>query len=317
MTDDKTKEISNREVKSDVFTTYFSVPENAAQLYSALAGEEVSAGDIEIRTLEGVLFLVRKNDLGFTVKDRVLVISEHQSTLNANMPLRCALYYGRTMEKLVSSQDLYRRKRIPIPTPEFFMFYNGDESVDNEKILKLSDAYIEKTDHPMLELKVKMININLPAGHAILRKCEPLYEYSWFMQRIKTYLEQEMHRDAAITQTIKDCVREGIFAEFVREHGSEVENMLFTQFNLEDAKKVWCEEWYEDGVEDGIEFGKAQGEQKLLIRMVCRKRQKGKTLEEIVEELEEPFERISRICAAYEECGPDEETIYDKLQEKQ
>ena len=34
--------------------------------------------------------------------------------------------------------------------------------------MKLSDAYLEKTDNPMLELIVKVININLPVGHQLL-----------------------------------------------------------------------------------------------------------------------------------------------------
>ena len=125
MNESSTKEISNREVKSSAFTVYFSDPENAAQLYSALSGESVNPSDIEFRTLEGVLFVARKNDMSFTVRNRILVISEHQSTLNLNMPLRSAIYYGRTMEKLIDPKALYRRKQIFIPTPEFYVFYNG------------------------------------------------------------------------------------------------------------------------------------------------------------------------------------------------
>lgn len=85
-------QISNREVKASAFPAYFSAPEKAAELYMALTGEEhVSLGDIHYTTLKGVLFLVRKNDLTFTVRDKVLVISEHQSTINDNMPLRSAM----------------------------------------------------------------------------------------------------------------------------------------------------------------------------------------------------------------------------------
>ena len=56
-----------------------------------------------------------------------------------------------------------------------------------KKKLKLSDSYIEKTNTFKLELLVKAININPPAGHAILERCKPLYEYSWFIQRIKEH----------------------------------------------------------------------------------------------------------------------------------
>ena len=313
------RQASNRQVKSSVFTTYFSNPENAAQLYTALEGIPAAPEDIEYTTLEGVLFLVRKNDMAFTVKNRVLVISEHQSTVNDNMPLRDIIYYGRTMERLLKAVDIYRSKVIPIPTPEFFVFYNGSQNYPPEKILKLSDSYIEKTNTPMLELLVKVININLPVGHAILEKCRPLYEYSWFIQKVKEYTKHRPDRDAAIVQAIRDCIQAGIFKEFVQRHGSEVVNMLFTQFNLEDAKKIWHEEAVEEGkeegikqgikqgIEQGIEQGIVQGEKYFLLGLVQRKLQKGKSPTQIAEELEEPLESIMQICSAVEEQGIDTE----------
>ncbi|MDE6673290.1 MAG: Rpn family recombination-promoting nuclease/putative transposase, partial [Acetatifactor sp.] len=112
MTKKKEKNISNREVKNSAFTTFFGEPENASELYAALGDTEVSPEDITYVTLEGVLFIARKNDLAFTVKNRVLVISEHQSTINENMPLRDLLYLGRTLEKLLDEKNLYRRKMI-------------------------------------------------------------------------------------------------------------------------------------------------------------------------------------------------------------
>lgn len=103
--------ISNRETKDSAFTTYFGNPENASRLYAALGEEEVRPEDITYVTLEGVLFIARKNDLAFTVKNRVLVISEHQSTVNENMPLRDLIYLGRTLEKLLDERAIYRRRR--------------------------------------------------------------------------------------------------------------------------------------------------------------------------------------------------------------
>lgn len=60
MEESKEKIISNREVKASAFTAYFGEPENAAQLFSALNGEEVKPEDIIYTTLEGVLFVARK-----------------------------------------------------------------------------------------------------------------------------------------------------------------------------------------------------------------------------------------------------------------
>jgi len=260
MTKNGEKNISNREVKNSAFTTFFGEPENASQLYAALGEVEVSPEDITYVTLEGVLFIARKNDLAFTVKNRVLVISEHQSTINENMPLRDLIYLGRTLEKLLDEKNLYRRKLIHIPTPEFYVFYNGDTPFPSEKILRLSDAYLEKGEHPMLELEVKVININPSSGHKLLKECRPMYEYSWFIQRIRNYLSDGWSRDNAITQAVQDCLDNGIMTEFMKEHGSEAVNMLYTQWNWDDAMEVEREEAYEEGKVAGIAEGRNLGD---------------------------------------------------------
>ena len=88
--------------------------------------------------------------------------------------------------------------------------------------------------------------------------------------------------------------------------------MLFTQFNLEDAKKIW----YEEAFEDGEERGRSQGETLNMIKLVQRKLRKGKTLENITEELEESLENIERICKAVDKCGleADAMVIYAQMQ---
>lgn len=88
--------------------------------------------------------------------------------------------------------------------------------------------------------------------------------------------------------------------------------MLFTQFSLEDAKKVW----YREAFEDGEESGQARGRSLAVIEKICRKLQKGKTPETIAEELEESLESVEKICAAIDKCGPDADvkSIYEQLQ---
>lgn len=297
---------SNRQVKSSAFTTYFSIPEHAAELYRALEQDEsIRPEDIEFATLEGVMFLARKNDMAFTARKKVLIIGEHQSTVNLNMPLRSAIYYGRTMEKLIPPKAIYRTRRILIPTPEFYIFYNGTQPQPPEQILRLSDSYLDQTKLPMLELKTTVININLPVNHHILQQCRPLYEYSWFVQKIREYQGQKYSRDEAFALAIKDCMEEGIMIDFIREHGTEVENMLFTEFNMEDALEVRYDE--------GREEGRAEGETRKLIQMVLKKLQKGKSSQVIAEELEEDEDLIQQICDAAQEHGFDYEAICKRI----
>lgn len=80
--------------------------------------------------------------------------------------------------------------------------------------------------------------------------------------------------------------------------------MLYTQFNLEDAKEVWYEEAYEDGMT-------AQ-----LVDLVCRKLVKGRTLEIAAAELEKDVEEIRHIYTVAAEFAPDydREKIMEELQ---
>lgn len=251
---------SNREYKASAFTAYFGEPENAADLYRGLSHcPDIRPSDIEYKTLKGVLFLARKNDLAFTVQKKILVVGEHQSTINQNMPLRSAIYYGRTIENLIPPRAIYKSSLLKIPTPEFYLFYNGSQTQPAEKILKLSDAYLDKTDIPMLELTVRMININPLLNHPLLKESRCIYEYASFIQSIRNYIEEDYGRDQAISAAMEQCISEGIMVDFIQKHGSEVRNMLFTQFNLEDAKEVWREEAYEEGMEAGIRDGKQLG----------------------------------------------------------
>ena len=122
-------------------------------------------------------------------------------------------------------------------------------------------------------------------------------------------MNQEKNLDKAVTQTIKDCEQEGIMLDFVHKHGSEAVNMLFTQWNMEDALEVRYEEGLEDGTEKGIMIA--------LIQMVSKKLQKGKSVMEISHEIEETTDIVEQICKAIEDChSNDAEQIYEYIKTK-
>ncbi|MCD8076467.1 MAG: hypothetical protein LUF27_15835, partial [Lachnospiraceae bacterium] len=255
----------NREVKSSVFTAFFGESKNAAALYDAIAGTSgTRPEDIRYETLEGVLFMARKNDLSFLANETVLVISEHQSTINENMSLRNLVYYGRTVERLINPRDLYRERRIKIPTPEFYVFYNGAKDYPLEKEMKFSDSFMISRESYMMDLTTKVININKEKGHSILAACQPMKEYSDFMEYIRQFMRTEDHnREKAIILAIRKCREEGIMTEFLNRHSSEVENMLFTQWNWDDALEVAKEEAIEIAKEELRDTVKAEVEEKV------------------------------------------------------
>lgn len=55
-------------------------------------------------------------------------------------------------------KDSLFRHIIPIPAPEFYVFYNGSQDEPDYQKLRLSDAFAHATD--TLELAVDCYNIN-------------------------------------------------------------------------------------------------------------------------------------------------------------
>ena len=72
-----------------MFSTLFSNPDVLREVYSAIEGVDIpSDAIIEINTLSDVLYMQQINDLSFTIDDRIVVLIEHQSTINDNVPVR-------------------------------------------------------------------------------------------------------------------------------------------------------------------------------------------------------------------------------------
>ncbi|GHU79592.1 hypothetical protein FACS189462_5300 [Spirochaetia bacterium] len=65
------------------------------------------------------------NDISFVIADTLIVLIEHQSTINENMPIRLLFYITEIYKKLTGDEDIYRERKIPLPRPEFIVLYTG------------------------------------------------------------------------------------------------------------------------------------------------------------------------------------------------
>jgi predicted transposase/invertase (TIGR01784 family) len=57
-------------------------------------------------------------------------------------------------------------------------------------------------------------------------------------------------------------------ADYLKKQGSEVENMLMTEFNIDVAREVWTEEAREDGKAEGIAEGEARKALEMALEMI-------------------------------------------------
>jgi len=78
----------------------FGEKDKLAELYNAIHDTNYTPNDIAITTLQNVLFMGKLNDIAFTLGNRLIVLVEHQSSINPNMPLRFLLYISRIYREL-------------------------------------------------------------------------------------------------------------------------------------------------------------------------------------------------------------------------
>jgi predicted transposase/invertase (TIGR01784 family) len=244
----------NRKFKDSVFTALFGEPDALRELYCALEGVTLPPDTpVTVNSLEEAVFMERVNDISFEIGGKLVVLIEHQSTINPNMALRLLLYIGRVYEKIIDDRMIYSSKQMTIPRPEFYVLYNGVAPYPEEKMLRLTDMFenaeslgLPDRETSALELEVRVININKGQNGTIAERCRLLSEYSAFIAKVREYEKVGLKRNEAIKKAVIYCRDHDILKEFLEKNASEVLNMLFTEWNWDDAKEVWQEESRED-----------------------------------------------------------------------
>ncbi|MBO5483274.1 MAG: Rpn family recombination-promoting nuclease/putative transposase [Spirochaetaceae bacterium] len=262
--------MKNRNYKDSVFVDLFAkditAKENFVSLYNALHETNLDYKTTEVKPvmIEQVLYMKYYNDIAMLIDNKIVVLIEHQSTINENMPFRILEYIARIYEKVVKTKNKFGKKLVKIPLPEFYVFYNGKEDFPLEKTLKLSDAFMlpekafsaDLANFP-LEITVKVVNINVDKGNPILKRCKVLDQYSEFIELVRKSIDSGT--DDPFTTAISKAIKEGFLSEYLARKSTEVENMLMTEYDYDTDIAVQREEAYEDGLSKGITQGISQG----------------------------------------------------------
>jgi len=275
--------------KNSLFCSLFGNEKAALDLYNALHGTNYREQDtqITINTLDETLVTPQKNDFSFLINGKLVIMVEHQSTINENMPFRFLKPIARIFENgIPDKKALYRKARIKLPMPEFIVLYNGTDSFPDRETMRLSDAFkqVDGYDKICLELEVSVYNINDGRNAEIVSRCEELKGYAYFVHRVRYHEAGDREKGEipgkdipliAFRKAIQDCKEKSLLAGFWDTLTMEEINMFANDWNLETALEVEREE--------GIEQGREKERQELL-RLVNA----GYTLEAIKEELARP-----------------------------
>jgi hypothetical protein len=130
------------------------------------------------------------------------------------------------------------------------VFYNGEEKRPEKEVLRLSDAFTNRTDAPELELVCTVYNINKNCNENLKRNCKILDEYMAFVDKVRESLKKEMPLEEAIADAIDTCIENHILEDFLRERRMEVQKVMTLDYTWERREELIRKEVREEGREE-------------------------------------------------------------------
>ena len=248
----------NRTYKDSLFRDIFNHANRLPDIYEALIGGKVTPEDIVLATINETLFTGIHNDVSFIARNQYVLLTEHQSTINKNMPLRLLMYLAEIYRRYVDQDAIYKKNLIPLPAPKFYVFYNGEAEMPDRWELRLSDAFEGRKGD--MDLIVEVLNINDAPHRPLLDRCHALKSYSIFVAKVREHVKNGSTLEAAVGDAVQYCIANDYLKEYFRQkQQEEVFDMLNFVWDQERALEVRAEEAREDGIREGLAQGLSQG----------------------------------------------------------
>ena len=236
-----TKLEAKKTVKDSVFRDLFEKPEYLLQLYQALHPEDTktTVEQLGIVTIQNILIDQVYNDLGFTVRDKLLVLVEAQSSWSENIIVRILIYLAETWKEYIQNtkQNVYGSKKLNLPEPELYVIYTGDRK-SRKKWLSLSEAFFDG-HKGQVEVKVRVLYDG--------QKGDLLNQYVTFTKVYQQQSSKYGRTRKAVLETIKICKDRNVLKEYLEEREKEVVDIMMTLFDQEYAVERFGDDKKEEG----------------------------------------------------------------------
>ncbi|NBH18715.1 hypothetical protein D3Z55_14955 [Clostridiaceae bacterium] len=230
---DKQGLIVRRTAKDSVFCNLFSDKRYLLQLYQALHPEdtETTEDDLTDITIRNVLTDGIYNDVGFRNKDKVIILTEAQSTWSMNILIRMLLYLAETYHDYFrkTNADLYSSKKVSMPNAELYVIFTG-KRMNHPKYISLSEEFFHG-HQCSVEVKAKVLY-----GEGYKDIVSQYVEFS------KVYTEQVKkhgYTRKAVLETIRICKDQDVLAEYLKTREREVVSIMMALFDEEYIQQAY------------------------------------------------------------------------------
>ena len=221
--------IAKYTIKDSVFSDLFKIRKYLLQLYKTLHPEDKTATEDELTniTIKNVLTDGIYNDLGFLLGEKFMILLEAQSLWTLNIIIRALLYLAQTYHDYFerTNQNLYKSKKVKMPTPELYVIYTGDRKNIPDTI-SLSKDFFDGVD-TAIDVKVKVI-------------CESdtdsiINQYIIFCKVYNEQMKLYGRTRKTVTETIRICKDRNVLREYLLDREKEVVSIMMSLFDEEEV----------------------------------------------------------------------------------
>ncbi len=228
-------DIAKYTIKDSLFTNLFQDKKYLLQLYRALHPEDTETTEDELKdiTIKNILVDSCYNDLGFTVGDKIMILTEAQTTWTMNIIIRALMYLVQSYHEYFEhrNDNLYGSKKVKLPKPELYVIFTG-KRISKPEYISLSEEFFSG-EECAIDVKVKMIYDG--------KDNDIISQYVAFTKVYDEQVKLYGRTREAVTNTINICKDRDVLKEYLSSREQEVVDMMMTLFDEEQVMRAYVE----------------------------------------------------------------------------
>lgn len=228
-------EIAKHTIKDSIFTNLFQDKKYLIQLYRALHPEDTETTEDELKdiTIKNILVDACYNDLGFTVRDKIMILTEAQTTWTMNIIIRALMYLVQSYHEYFErrNDNLYGSKKVKLPKAELYVIFTG-KRVSKPEYVSLSEEFWSG-EECAINVKVKMIYDG--------KDNDIISQYVAFTKVYDEQVKLYGRTREVVTNTINICKDRDVLKEYLSSREKEVVDMMMTLFDEEQVMRAYVE----------------------------------------------------------------------------
>ncbi len=240
----KKQRLQNIQLKTAFLRIYFRIKKYLIQLYRALHPEDTETTEDERKdiTIKNILVDACYNDLGFTVGDKIMILTEAQTTWTMNIIIRALMYLVQSYHEYFErrNDNLYGSKKVKLPKAELYVIFTG-KRVSKPEYVSLSEEFWGG-EKRAIDVKVKMIYDG--------KDNDIISQYVAFTKVYDEQVKLYGRTREAVTNTINICKDRDVLKEYLLSREKEVVDMMMTLFDEEQVMRAYVESEKKEAAEE-------------------------------------------------------------------